>query len=73
MTKSERIEFGELIIKVHLSPYQRYQLIESLPYLSPKKLKQTYHKLKKIYQEESSIMTDINKIKTEAKAGKYIH
>jgi len=70
MTKKDRQHLGRLIMRVHLSPYQRYQLIESLPYLSAKKLKQVYMQLQAIEKKEQGLIKSVNKMKAAVESGK---
>ena len=70
MKKKDYQDFGRLLLRVNLSPYQRHQLIESLPYLSEKKLKQIYAQLKKIYTREHSLSRSIRHMRADVKSGK---
>ena len=70
MKKKDYQDFGRLLLRVNLSPYQRHQLIESLPYLSDKKMKQIYNQLKKIYIREHSLSRSIKHMRSDLKSGK---
>ena len=70
MTKKELTDFGKLIMRVNLSAYQRYQLIESLPYLSAKKLKTIYHQLKTIHKSEQSVLVSVTEMKSDFESGR---